>query len=254
MQAIAVANLKGGVGKTTVTRNIAPHLARRRRVLCVDADPQGALSRAFGVVLADDAPTLADVLTGAAPIAAAIVETPEGLAVVPADRGLAEAELTIAGKMGRETTLRRALGAVADRFDLVLIDAPPALSLLSVNVLAAVGAVLIPTRPNTQDLHALREFLATVVDARAALNERLEVLGIVPNEYDARLTLHTDAMAAMREAHLPVLGVTIGRSVRVAEAMGAAQSIATYDAGNPRADEFKQLAKEVDRWLTRNQK
>lgn len=253
MLVIAVANHKGGVGKTTVARNIAPALATRRRVLAVDLDPQGALSRSLGVTLNADALTLADVLTGGAPAARALVELSPTLALLPSDRRLAEAELTIAGKMGRETMLRRALAALADRFDVVLIDTPPTLGLLMVNALAAAHGVLIPTRPNTQDLHALRDFLATVDEARAALNPELHTLGIVANEYDARLTLHADALAAMRDAGLPVLGVQIGRSVRVAEASGAALALRDYDAGNPRVDEFDRLTKDLETWL-RNRK
>jgi chromosome partitioning protein len=253
MQAIAVANHKGGVGKTTVTRNIAPVLASRRRVLCVDMDPQGALTRSLGIELGASDLTIADAITWAAPAAHAIVDISPRLSLLPADRRLAEAELTIAGRSGREEALRRALATLGDRYDLALIDAPPTLGLLMVNTLIASDGVLIPTRPNTQDLHALRDFLATIDALSATTRHDVQALGIVANEYDTRAALHADALAAMRGAGLKVLG-TIGRSVRVAEASGAAQSIADYDAGNPRAAEFKRIAKDVDRWLKRHPK
>src|SRR3954454_19616504 len=183
-ETIAVLSLKGGTGKTTAVRTIADVLRRvGLDVLCVDLDPQGNLSDYFDVP-ADADPTVADVLAGRAKAADAIHS-----GVLPANLGLAEAELVLAGKMGREMTLRRALRDVKRRHDLVLIDCPPALGLLTVNALVAADYALISSEAEYFSLQGVEQALEVVELAKESLHPDLEWLGVVLNLADMR-TVH----------------------------------------------------------------
>jgi len=252
MFCVAIANHKGGVGKTATTANLGAELASSgRRVLLVDVDPQASLTAACGVD-GDTGGNLADVIRGGLSLPAILRELRPGLELAPAALDLAAAELGIASRPGREMLLRRSLAAVAARYDVALLDCPPGLGLLTVGALVAAQAVLIPTQPQGADLRALRLFLGTVDGIRAQLNPGLAILGILPTFYDRRLTHHAAAMAAMTGAGLPVLPVTIGRSVRIAEAMAAGVPLAEYDPGNPQAEAYKQLAEAITSWLESN--
>lgn len=249
MRTLAIANHKGGVGKTATTVNLGAELARSgRRVLLVDVDPQASLTAACGVD-GDTGGNLADTIGAGLPLADILRELRPGLELAPSSLVLAAAELAIASRPGREMLLRRALAAVAGRYDVALFDCPPGLGLLTVGALVAAQAVLIPTQPQGADLRALRLFLGTVDGIRAELNPGLVILGILPTMYDRRLTHHGAALAAMMGAGLPVLPVTIGRSVRIAEAMAAGVPLAEYDPGNPQAEAYKTLAEAVIAWL-----
>jgi chromosome partitioning protein len=253
MRKLAIANHKGGVGKTATTQALGAVLAGEcaRRVLLVDADPQASLTAACGVASAEGG-SLAEVLgavqPGALTLTQILRELGPGLFLAPADIALAVTELGLVTRLGRETIMRRALATVADRFDIALIDCPPGLGSLTINALAAADAVLIPTQPQGADLRALRLFLDTVERIRD-LNPALEILGILPTFYDKRLTHHCNAIAAMQRAGLPVLPVAIGRSVRVAEAAAAGQAITAYAPDNPQSTAYRQLAKVVNAWL-----
>jgi len=252
MRTLAIANHKGGVGKTATARELGGLLASGgRRVLLVDADPQAALTAACGVD-GEAGGNLADVIRGAVDMAAILRELRPGLSLAPASMALAGAELGLATHRGRENVLRRALASVGERFGLALLDTHPGLGLLTVGALAAADGVLIPTQPQGADLRALALFLQTVDNVRAELNPGLAVLGILPTFYDRRLTHHSAALAAMRAAGLPLLSVTIGRTVRIAEAMAAGLSLAEYDPGNPQAAAYRELAGVVTTWLESN--
>lgn len=265
MKTLAIANHKGGVGKTATAHALGAGLAiLGRSVLLVDLDPQASLTGACG--LADyEGPSMADVIGGAAPGRVAIrsilqhvaldekhltARDTSGLDLAPASIELAAAELGLVSRLGRETVLRKALATLAAAYDLVLIDCPPALSMLTINALAAADSVLIPTQPQAVDLRALRLFLETLDSMRAELNPGLKVLGILPTFYNAHLVHHVEALAAMTAAGLPVLPQAIGRSVRVAEAAAAGESIVTFAWDNPQAAAYRQLAERVDEWLS----
>ena len=221
---VTVMSQKGGTGKTTTVRTLADVLRRvGLDVLCVDLDPQGNLSDYFDVP-ADADPTVADVLAGRAKAADAI----HG-GILPANLGLAEAELVLAGKMGREMTLRRALRDVKRRHDLVLIDCPPALGLLTVNALVAADYALISSEAEYFSLQGVEQALEVVELAKESLHPDLEWLGVVLNLADMR-TVHA------REAHLQlserfgskVFGSVVRRSVRYAESSERGVSILDY--------------------------
>jgi chromosome partitioning protein len=253
MRTLAIANHKGGVGKTATTQTLGAVLAGEcaRRVLLVDADPQASLTAACGVN-GIEGHSLAEVMGAVQPgsltLSQVLQELSPGLFLAPGDIALAVTELGLVTRMGRETVMKRALASVAERFDVALIDCPPGLGSLTINALAAADAVLIPTQPQGADLRALRLFLDTV-DRIHELNPGLQILGILPTFVDKRLTHHSNAIAAMQRAGLPVLPVTIGRSVRVAEAAAAGQDITHYAPDNPQADAYRQLAKVVEEWL-----
>ena len=222
------------------------------RVLLVDSDPQSSLTSPCGVGGAEGR-SLAEVLGGAEPgtlaLADIVRDIAPGLALAPSDIALARCELALATRLGRESVLKRALATVAGQYDAVLIDTPPSLGLLTIGALVAAEAVLIPVVPEILGLRGLRLFLGALDQVRQAINPELQTLGIVVTFLDTRLRHHGDAVATMRAAGLPVLDVTIGRSVRVAEAAVVGQSVVTFAPRNKRALEFRALGKVVNRWL-----
>ena len=191
---VTVMSQKGGTGKTTTVRTLADVLRRvGLDVLCVDLDPQGNLSDYFDVP-ADADPTVADVLAGRAKAADAIHD-----GVLPANLGLAEAELVLAGKMGREMTLRRALRDVKRRHDLVLIDCPPALGLLTVNALVAADYALISSEAEYFSLQGVEQALEVVELAKESLHPDLEWLGVLLNLADMRTVHAREAQQQLNE-------------------------------------------------------
>jgi len=256
MLTIAIANHKGGVGKTASTHALGAGLAERgQRVLIVDLDPQASLTGACGLSGAD--PSLADVLggdkAGSVSMSKIIKSLSGRLSCAPSDLTLAGTERGLYQRLGRENVLKRALGSVAGAYDVCLIDCPPSLSLLTVNALNAADGVLIPTQPAAADLRGLKMFFSTLEDMQE-LNPELEVIGILPTFYDGRLNHHTAAVETLTGAGLPVLAARIGRSVRVQEAAGHAESITDYDPKNKRAEEYNQLSEEILEWLKKTKR
>jgi chromosome partitioning protein len=249
MKILAVATQKGGVGKSATTQALGVVLANAhgRRTLMVDVDPQSSLTLACGVTAEER--SLAEVLDGKAKLGDVLVELDKNLWLAPADIALANTELFLAAQLGRETVLKRALVAAGSRFDVCLIDCPPSLGLLTINALTAADAVLIPTQPQVADLRGVRLFLSTLEKIREVLNPSLETLGIVATFYDNRLLHHRDAIETMKAGGLPLLPVFIGRSVRVAEAAAAGQSVITYEPSNKQTAAYRELAEIVNQWL-----
>ncbi len=243
MHTIAIANQKGGVGKTTTAHNLGAALAERgHRVLLVDLDPQGSLTIAAGV--AAEGRSMAEVMAGALPLRDIVTDLGGGLWLAPSDIALSEAELALISKIGRENVLRRALADVGA--DYVLIDCPPSLGILTVNALTAARGIVIPTTAEYLALRGLGAFLGTVGAIRQELNPGLTVLGVLVTFYDGRLLHAQEVIAAMEAQGLPVLSMQIRRSVRLAEAALAHAPIMTYDPSNPAAEAYRALAQELD--------
>ncbi|MEA2129110.1 MAG: chromosome partitioning protein [Solirubrobacteraceae bacterium] len=218
---IAVLSQKGGTGKTTSVRTLADVFRRIGfDVLAVDLDPQGNLSDYFDVDPAA-APTIADVLTGRAPATQAVHDD-----VIPANLSLAEAELALAGKMGRELTLKRALKPLRDSYDFILLDCPPTLGLLTVNALVAADQALLTTEAQYFALQGVEQALEVIELARDGLNPDLGWLGVVFNIADMRTRHSRDAYDSLRK-HVgrKLLTSTIRQSIAYAEAAERAVSI-----------------------------
>ena len=236
---ITVLSQKGGTGKTTTVRTLADAYRRAGLdVLCVDLDPQGNLSDYFDVP-ADASPTVADVLAGQARAEDAIHED-----VLPANLGLAEAEVILAGKMGRELTLKRALREVKRRYDLVIVDCPPSLGLLTVNALVAADHALISSEAEYFSLQGVEQALEVVELAKESLHPDLDWLGVVLNIADMRLIHAREALKSLQERFGDkVFESVIRRSVRYAESAERGVSILDY-APDLGAD-YQALAAEV---------
>jgi chromosome partitioning protein len=221
---ITVLSQKGGTGKTTTVRTLADAFGRAGLdVLCVDMDPQGNLSDYFDVP-PDASPTVADVLAGQARAADAVHGQ-----VLPANLGLAEAELILSGKMGRELTLRRALRDLRRRYDLILVDCPPSLGLLTVNALVAADRALISTEAEYFSLQGVEQALEVLELAKESLHPELEWLGVVLNIADMRLVHSREALRQLQERFgEKVLDTVVRRSVRYAESAERGVSILDY--------------------------
>ena len=257
MTVLVVGNQKGGVGKSTMINNLGAAIAERgRRVLLVDLDGQATLTRACGLADADGrgmAEVMGGVQAGTLVLGDIVRNLGPGLDLAPSDIALSHAELLLAGRLGRETVLRRALGSVAG-YDLVLIDTPPSLGLLTVNALVAADWVLIPTAPMAADLAGVRLFLDTIGQIREALNPDLQLLGIALTFWDARLRHSQQALGVLQAAGLPMFETRIGRTVRIAEAMGLGESVLTYAPRNRQSGAYRDLAGEVLQWLENNRR
>jgi chromosome partitioning protein len=215
---------KGGTGKTTTVRTLTDVLRRLELgVLAVDLDPQGNLSDYFDVP-ADADPTVADVLAGQAKAVSAIHDD-----VLPANLGLAESELILAGKMGREMTLRRALREPGKRYDLIMIDCPPSLGLLTVNALVAADHALISSEAEYFSLQGVEQALEVVELAKESLNPDLDWLGVVLNIADLRTVHGREALVSLKERFgEKVFDSAIRRSVAYAESAERGISILDY--------------------------
>jgi chromosome partitioning protein len=221
---IAVLSQKGGTGKTTTVRTLADIYSRVGfEVLAVDLDPQGNLSDYFDVP-PDADPTIADVLAGREKAADAIHGD-----IIPANLGLAEAELVLGGKMGREMTLKRALRDVKRRYDIVLIDCPPALGLLTVNAVVAADHALISTEAQYFSLQGVEQALEIIELAKENLHPDLEWMGVVLNIADLRTIHSREAHQQLRERFgEKVFDAVIRQSIRYAESAERALSIVDY--------------------------
>jgi chromosome partitioning protein len=221
---IAVLSQKGGTGKTTAVRTLTDVLRRiGLRVLAVDLDPQGNLSDYLDVD-PDAAPTIGDVLAGRAGAAEAVHD-----GVIPANLGLAESELALGGRMGRELTLKKALRDVERDYDFVMIDCPPALGLLTVNALVAADYALLSAEAQYFALQGVEQALEVIDLARDSLNPDLEWLGVVLNIADMRTRHSREALESLRE-HFPdkLIETTIRASIAYAESAERALSILDY--------------------------
>jgi chromosome partitioning protein len=245
---VAVANQKGGVGKTTTTVNLGAALAELSyRVLVVDLDPQGNATTGLGIDARNFEQSMYDVIMREAPLEDCIEPTSvKNLFVAPATIDLAGVEIELVPAFSRELKLKRAIDTIADDFDFVLIDCPPSLGLITINGLAAASEVLVPIQCEYYALEGLSQLLRNVRMVATNLNGDLEVSTIVLTMYDARTRLADDVATEVRE-HFPdkVCHTIIPRTVRLSEAPSFGQPITVYDPTSRGAVAYRELAKEV---------
>jgi chromosome partitioning protein len=246
---IAIANQKGGVGKTTTAINLGASLAvAERRTLVIDVDPQGNLTSGLGIGKDQIERSTYEVLVERLPATDAIL--PEIhfplLDVLPATRDLVGVEVELVGRQGRETILREALAPLRDRYDFILIDAPPSLGMLTLNTLAAADSVLIPIQCEFYALEGLSQLLNTVRIVQRNLNPVLQIEGVLLTMYDSRLNLSRQVSEEVKEYFgNRVFRTAIPRNVRIAEAPSFGEPIVNYDIASAGAKGYLALAQEV---------
>jgi chromosome partitioning protein len=245
---VAVTNQKGGVGKTTTTVNLAYNLAKDQnlRVLLVDLDPQGNATSGLGIAR-ESVKNIGDVLTGSVKLDEAISPTinPK-LFIASTDRRLADSEVVLAQDQDRLNKLKEALSLVNNNYDVVLIDCPPSLGILTVNALNAATHVLMPVQAEYYALEGLSQLLETMQKVKKSLNPNLEILGVLMTMVDKRNSL-SDAVSAEVAKHFPksMFSVQIPRNVRLAEAPSHGKPISIYDKWSKGSRAYKKLSKEV---------
>lgn len=244
----AIANQKGGVGKTTTAVNLAASLAAtRKRVLLIDLDPQGNATMGSGVSKHDLELTVCDVLLNKTPVADAIVHVAtSGFDVLPGNADLTAAEVGLLNEIGREKRLSMALKPVVDNYDFILIDCPPSLSMLTVNGLSAADGVIIPMQCEYFALEGMSDLLNTISGIQEMVNPNLQVEGVLRTMYDPRNSLTNDVSAQLTEHFQDKLYRTcIPRNVRLAEAPSFGLPALAHDKTSRGALAYLALAGEV---------
>lgn len=258
MRRIAVINQKGGVGKTTTTANLGAALASNGlRVLLVDLDPQGHLTLHYGIELKDGQPSVYDLLTSAMPVREVLQKPRERIGLIPADIDLAGAETELVSVTGREVLLREALEPLASEYDVMLIDCPPSLGVLTINALVAAGEVMIPLQAHFFALQGLGKLLDTVSLVRQRINRDLRVGGIVLCLHEANTRLATEVGEDLRKfiesgrgtksawSQTKIYSTPIRRNIKLAESSSFGQTVFDYAPECNGAVDYARLAQEM---------
>ena len=261
---IAIANQKGGVGKTTTTANLGIGLAREgKRVLLIDGDPQGSLSISLGYTQPDALPTTLSTIMGKVineePLQPkeGILHHAEGVDLLPANIELSGMEVTLVNTMMREKVLKQYLAGVKKEYDYVLIDCMPSLGMLTINALAAADSVLIPVQAQFLPAKGLEQLLQTVNKVKRQINPKLKIDGILLTMVDSRTNYAKEISALLRDTYgsrIKVFSTDIPLSVRAAEISAEGKSIYAYDPKGKAADAYRELTKEVTRIAQQREK
>ncbi|MBQ3201127.1 MAG: ParA family protein [Clostridia bacterium] len=245
---IAIANQKGGVGKTTTTVNLSACVAEKgKKVLCIDIDPQGNCTSGVGVNKEEPEYSIYDVIINGVSAKEAVVPTVvENLSCIPARKELSGAEVELVNTMARETVLKRALASIREEYDYIFIDCPPSLGLLTINSMTAADTLLAPIQCEYYALEGLSDLMNTVKLVRAHLNPRLDVEGVVLTMFDARTNLSEQVVHEVKKFFKnKVYNTIIPRSVRLGEAPSFGLPINKYDPRSVGAKAYSALAGEL---------
>lgn len=245
---IAIANQKGGVGKTTTTINLSACLAEAgQRVLVVDIDPQGNTTSGFGIDKENLENTIYEMILGNADIEECLIKNAvEGLDILPSNVNLAGAEIDLIGIDDREYILKKKISEVADKYDYIIIDCPPSLTMLTVNAMTTADTVLVPIQCEYYALEGLSQLMHTIELVKSRLNPELEMEGVVFTMYDARTNLSLQVVENVK-ANLKqtIYKTIIPRNIRLAEAPSHGLPINLYDTKSAGAESYRLLAEEV---------